>query len=633
MKIASLIKIFIFLSIVLVALNVLFSELAALTAEGAIEAYSTIQGMLLQQVDPAAVNMAEINRLQSQVGESLGNVGVFHNLGLVTAIVLTLINLIGMVYILFRFAPIRKIATTLHEVSSGNMNVNIDNELIKSNDEIGILASDVYTLVDTVTSVVNDLHQLAHEFSDLGNYEYRINTARYNDTFKDILEGANTLAAGVVDDILPMIQSLDKLAEGNFDVKVVELPGKKMILTKSVSIISNTLTELYDSISNVAEKATNGKFDIHIDDKKFNGSWGTLANNLNKLLDAVSAPLLDIEASLSEMQKGNLDKATINNVYKGTFENVKVALNNTISANLSYIENISDVMMQVAQKNFTVSINQNYLGVYAPIKQSINHLIKDLTDFMRTITDSSESIVSGAEQISRTATALANDTQGQTAAIEQISNTLDFISERTQQSFRDTKAASEHSEQSVEIAKNGETVIHTMISIMDKVEKSAGDIVNVIKVIEDIAFQTNLLALNAAVEAARAGEHGKGFSVVAEEVRNLAGKSQQSTKDTAVLLEEDKQNVQAGVSVARQVADSFITVIGNINQISEVLTQISNASSEISGSITSVSSNIVDMSHTIQKGSATAQESASVAEEFYSQATVLKELVANVKLN
>ncbi|MCL2014928.1 MAG: methyl-accepting chemotaxis protein [Defluviitaleaceae bacterium] len=631
-KIATLIKIFICASVMLVILNVVFSELAAYTAGGAIGAYSTIQTMLLQQVDPADVNMAEINRLQNFVGESLDGVGVFHNLGLATAIILTLINLIGMLYILSRFSPIRKIMDTLHDVSDGKVNVNLDTDLMKNNDEVGVLARDVYDLVNVIKSVVDELHNMSKEFSGLGNYEYRINTSKYQNTFRDILDGANGLAAGVVDDILPIIQSMDKLADGNFDVDVIDLPGKKIILTKSLKIISGTLIDLYKSISHVAENAAEGKFDVHIDDKKFNGAWASLANHLNKLLDAVADPLDNIEMSLSEMQKGNLDKAKINAVYKGSFENVKQALNSTIANNLAYIEDISDTMTKVAQKNFTVSIEKHYVGVYAPIKQSINSLVKDLTDFMQTIIDSSDSIVSGAEQISRTATALANDTQGQSSAIEQISNTLDFISERTQQSFKDTKAASEHSEQSVDIAKNGETVIHTMISIMDKVEKSAGDIVNVIKVIEDIAFQTNLLALNAAVEAARAGEHGKGFSVVAEEVRNLAGKSQQSTKDTAVLLEEDKQNVQAGVSVARQVADSFITVIGNINQISEVLTQISNTSSDISASIESVSNNISDMSHTIQKGSATAQESASVAEEFYSQANVLKELVSGVRL-
>jgi len=171
-----------------------------------------------------------------------------------------------------------------------------------------------------------------------------------------------------------------------------------------------------------------------------------------------------------------------------------------------------------------------------------------------------------------------------------------------------------------------------MLVSMDKLTESSYGISKIIKVISDIAFQTNLLALNAAVEAARAGEHGRGFSVVAEEVRVLAGKSQESTNGTTIIIEEDKQHTKNSVNSARDVAESFTKIIGDINQISEIIAKIAESSNEVVDYFSVINNNVTEISNVVQSNSAAAQQSASTSEQLNSQAEMLRELVSFFKL-
>ena len=167
---------------------------------------------------------------------------------------------------------------------------------------------------------------------------------------------------------------------------------------------------------------------------------------------------------------------------------------------------------------------------------------------------------------------------------------------------------------------------------MNKVKVSSQDIGKIIDVISNIAFQTNLLALNAAVEAARAGEHGRGFGVVAEEVRNLAGRSQQSTSDTSVIIDEDVKHVEEGLQATSGVVASFETIANNVQEISGHITEIAEISSEQLDSIANVKTGLSEIEGVVSDISSTAEESASASQELHSQADLLREKVAFFKL-
>jgi methyl-accepting chemotaxis protein len=167
---------------------------------------------------------------------------------------------------------------------------------------------------------------------------------------------------------------------------------------------------------------------------------------------------------------------------------------------------------------------------------------------------------------------------------------------------------------------------------MAEINQSSENISSIIKVIEDIAFQTNILALNAAVEAARAGAHGKGFSVVAQEVKNLAQKSAAAAKETAALIEGSIHNVNAGLVITDETAKMLESLLVSSEKTAELIGRINEASSEQALAIEQINEGIAQVSRVVQNVAATSEESAAASEELAAHAEELKKMVGIFKL-
>jgi methyl-accepting chemotaxis protein len=181
-------------------------------------------------------------------------------------------------------------------------------------------------------------------------------------------------------------------------------------------------------------------------------------------------------------------------------------------------------------------------------------------------------------------------------------------------------------------AHTGGDIVSGVISTMTKITGSSHKIVDIISVINSIAFQTNILALNAAVEAARAGEQGRGFAVVASEVRNLAQRSAQAAKEIGVLINDSVENIKSGSDQVTRAGEAMEKIVSSVSHVSEIMSEIAAASTEQSKGISQIGTAVVQMDSVTQQNAALVQESAAAAASLEEQARHLTEIVSIFKI-
>jgi methyl-accepting chemotaxis protein len=200
-----------------------------------------------------------------------------------------------------------------------------------------------------------------------------------------------------------------------------------------------------------------------------------------------------------------------------------------------------------------------------------------------------------------------------------------------------TKSNAENAQKANDLAREARTAadkgaadMRAMNQAMHAIKVSSDDIAKIIKTIDEIAFQTNILALNAAVEAARAGEAGMGFAVVADEVRNLAQRSAQAAKETAIKIEGAISKTAQGVEISTKVAQALDEIVTKARQVDELASEVASASRQQTQGITQINTAVGQMDQVTQSNAASAEESAAAAEELNSQAMMMKEAVSEL---
>ncbi|MEA9390401.1 methyl-accepting chemotaxis protein [Acerihabitans sp. TG2] len=269
------------------------------------------------------------------------------------------------------------------------------------------------------------------------------------------------------------------------------------------------------------------------------------------------------------------------------------------------------------------------------VGQLIPFLLEMQTNWISTVTNirtSAHAIYQGSNEISLGNSNLASRTEQQASALEQTAASMEELSSTVKQNTGNAHQASKLAETASQTARKGGNSVQDVVETMGNIASSSRRIVDIIGVINSIAFQTNILALNAAVEAARAGEQGRGFAVVASEVRNLAKRSGDAAKEIETLISESVERVNIGSKQVTYAGETMEDIVKAITHVTDIMAEIASASDEQSKGIQQIGQAVTEMDSVTQQNSALVQESASASASLEEQARNLTEMVAVFQL-
>ena len=523
--------------------------------------------------------------------------------------------------------PIHRLLSISRDIAAGRLNINTTSNL--STDEVGELTKGLFSVSATIKDLTDDIGRVAQEALDGGLY-MRLNEDNLSGDYKTVSSEMNKALDILANDSILLVEIMEKYGEGDFEATLKPLHGDSVIFNEAADKMRNNLKSIYGEILNLISNLEEGNINYRIDSKKHKGDWQKLGEGLNGIATAFTNPLDEIKISLDGLSNGRFIKMT--GSYKGSFDEMKQMTNGTIDNVSDYITEISEVLGEMADKNFNQRITREYVGEFNQIKVSLTNIIESLSTVISEIGSAADQVNIGAKQISAGSMNLATGASQQASSLEEINATIDLVSEGSRVNLENIKNVDEFASGSQARAKQSNDDMGDLLKAMEGIKDFSFKIGGIIKVIDEIAFQTNLLALNASVEAARAGEHGRGFAVVAEEVRALASRSQNAARETKDLIEESLKSVEQGTTMADKTAESLNKIVLDSVEIASLIENVRSATAEQNESFDQIASGISQITSVVTSNSATSQEAASSSEELSSQADVMKDLVSQFRV-
>jgi len=382
--------------------------------------------------------------------------------------------------------------------------------------------------------------------------------------------------------------AVGKISAGDLSIDLALKAGDTSSLLYSLKTMQDSLRAIVGEIKNIVEAAAvRGNFGVKMNLDGKAGYTKELSELLNQLSNITEAGIADVVHVSNALAKGDLTQ-TISKDYPGSFNDMKTGLNGTV-------ENLKRLVSE----------------------------IKDATD---TINTASKEIAAGNSDLSQR-------TEEQASSLEETASSMEELTSTVRQNAENAKQANQLAIGASDVAGKGGAVVSQVVVTMDSINESSRKIVDIISVIDGIAFQTNILALNAAVEAARAGEQGRGFAVVAGEVRNLAQRSAAAAKEIKTLIGDSVEKVEGGSKLVAQAGQTMEEIVSSIRRVTDIMSEITAASVEQSQGIEQVNLAITQMDEVTQQNAALVEEAAAAAEALEEQAQNLSVSVATFKVD
>jgi len=291
------------------------------------------------------------------------------------------------------------------------------------------------------------------------------------------------------------------------------------------------------------------------------------------------------------------------------------------------IGDMSRVLSALAAGQLTETIDGQYEGAFAKLKEDANTTVAKLIEVTAQLNARADQVASDVSQVSAGSLNLSQRIEEQAASLEETAASMEEMTATVTQNSDNAQQANQLVVRAREQAEEGGSIVGSTVVAMQAINESGKRISDIIRVIDDIAFQTNLLALNAAVEAARAGEQGRGFAVVAGEVRNLASRSAEAAKEIKALIEDSVQKVEEGSRLVNASGKSLEAIVSSGKKVSDIMAEIAAASRQQSAGIEQVNQAVTQMDEMTQQNASLVEETATASDSMEEQVGELRRLV------
>ncbi|WP_394779920.1 methyl-accepting chemotaxis protein [Undibacterium sp.] len=292
-----------------------------------------------------------------------------------------------------------------------------------------------------------------------------------------------------------------------------------------------------------------------------------------------------------------------------------------------------EVAKQVAAGDLTANISTDAKDETGQLLNALQDMNSNLSHLVSNVRTSTETITVASQEIATGNADLSSRTESQASSLEETASSMEELTSTVRQNADNARQANQLVVSASEVAVKGGKVVGQVVNTMSTIKDSSRKIVDIISVIDGIAFQTNILALNAAVEAARAGEQGRGFAVVASEVRTLAQRSASAAKEIKTLIGESVDQVDQGSKLVDEAGKTMEEIMNSVQHVADIMSEISAASQEQSAGIEQVNLAVTQMDQMTQQNAALVEQAAAAAESMEEQAGMLSQTVSVFKLN
>ncbi len=534
-----------------------------------------------------------------------------------------LITLINTILFVRRYVsrPLNIAVKAANSVASGDLSVNIK---VKTTDEIGNLMKSLQAVVESSREISSIAQEIAN-----GNLDVEVKLRSDND---ELAIAYNKSIMSLKEVIAEISHLKDKHIAGDYEARIDadRFVGSYHSITNGINDVVNYHVGAILKIITLLGEYADGDFSKTLD--KYHGKSAVINEVFDKIRNNLLGIVDEIKMIINEAIEGNLEYRGNADKFKGAFSDIVNGINSTLNTVLEPIINATDILKRMSEGDLTEHLSGDYKGDHALLKDAVNSTLDGINDILYHVSIAIEQVSNGSKQVSQASQTLSQGATEQASSLEQITSSLTEINSQTKQNLDKVINTNKIAEDTVTLGNEGNKQLIKLIESMEAINVSSDNIKKITKMIDDISFQINLLALNASVEAARAGKYGKGFAVVAEEVRNLAVRSAESVKESSAMVDEAIKNIDIINSLVDKTKSQFEQITHGSEQSSAYLDEIVSAVKEQSFAIDEIDRGLEQVGQVTQSNTANAEESASAAEELSSQSTQLQNMISKFKI-